>query len=383
VCVVLLAALTAVSYADGQWQRGNQTDWIRLTEDGRSVNGSFSPDGSMVALVSLRKQFTSEGLTYFERYLRVWQDGDVRDVARLQNTEAFGGCYYRNVAAETDVEWLPSGKLILVGLQPGWTLVRLSDGATTRTDAKGDWFVLNDDWGLSTEDAGRLNRLVHAAPPSYGWLPIGEPITHDGLPPQVPRGSDNWSHYDFQRSPGDADLAAYLGWAECSGYCSCEKELIPRYIGVVDLRTGATRRLTWGTNHTVSWTCISWSPTGSHIVYVRNEYDESRTDMTTSDLHAIRVDGTRDTHLASNVDDFTWFSTTQMVLEVQPYGSRDAASARTRQLVVADVRTGRTHQITSGHFCHTFADACGGRYLVAEQGLRSPCSGDLYIIRPL
>jgi len=383
--VILLVTVTGVGCCTAQWQRGEATQWLRLTSDGRSVTGEFSPDYTSVAIVSLQPATTAAGDLYYERSLNLWVDGSIRNIAGLPDSDADHG--FVSPPAPR-LRWLPSGRHLLLreyadsGREHLW-LVRTSDGARTTVGRVKRWFVLNNDWELPNQDAVALRDMLH---PSHTHE--SRDIEFADLPASVPHQSEDWTYLQFRRSPSDHDLAMYVAHERDFDGCSCTMYLCRRYLGVVDLRSGRMRRLTWGDDHTIRHP--TWTPDGSALVYQRDRYEKGEhgsSKLAGSDLHVIRRDGTGDRHVLADVAYYGWRDDGRVLVSVGPNAAPDDDGWRPRyprQLGFLDIHTGRVQWLTKGPFVHEILEEHDGIFLVREIPVGEDISrGDLYLIRPL
>jgi len=356
------------------------TETVRLTDDGRSVVGAFSPCGSMIAYIKLDKRFTGEGLTYFKQELRIWEDGTSRLLAALPDIEPERDVgEYATYQPVGRLHWLTSGDYILLPELDETLLVRVSDGATS-TITEYDPLTFAAGWQLSPADVGVMGRPFASY---HGDGVVGEPTPLEPLPDCVALESAEWTYDGFVRSPTDFNTAAYI--ASCKHFrgCACTEQLQHRYLGIVDMTTGARRRLTFGTHHTIDW-LISWTPDGRRLLYLSQAYSEARTALTSSNLHVVGFDSFGDRHLCSEVTDFHWASDAVVVADIQALAFRGNPISRPQQLSAVDTATGVVQRLTSGRFYHEFRHAHGDRYLVVEHPVGgSYVQGDLCIIRPL
>ena len=355
------------------------TDTIQITNDGRSIDGAFSPDGSKVAYLSLGKRFAPDGKYYFSGRVRLWDGESSRTLAALGDSKPTSDSPYRLWAPFGSTHWLTSGDYILQGRRP----IRVADGACTRVGTWGDWFVMNDGWELAAADEAEVNGAVHCRPLNPVKSRTDEHIRPDQLPDCVPLESDDWGYGHFRRSPRNPDQALYSGHDKHFFGCVCSAGRHKRYLGVADLLTGRLRRLTWGTNYYLDPYKVRWSPDGSMIAYLRQSFHDIDTPITWSTLHVIRPDGSGDRCLAHNVSGYYWVSPTEMVALIG-LGKASGYWQPQRQLSVVDLRTGRVRRITKGNFTHGLCDVHDDRYLVLERPVGgSRCQGNLYVIRPV
>ncbi len=350
------------------------THSVQLTDDGRSISGAFSPDGSQVAYLSLVKHFTPEGAYYFSGRVRIWDGALTRTVAVLPDSKP-----------RTEVErwsssppygapnWLPSSDYLLLSSN----LIRLADGAQTRIGKHKRWFVMNDAWELPKADALALNDRVHGR----GWR-AGK-MRPDDLPACVPRESEDWVYGDLWRSPSDPNQALYIGSDKHFDGCCCTLGRRKNYLGVVNLSTGKLRRLTHGSTYRIDRWRTEWSPDGKWISYVRQSFHDIDTPLRWSHLHVVRPDGTTNRRLVRDVyGEYSWVSPTRIVAAIGRAFSCDKPPSP-QQLSLVDVTTGHVRRLTKGNLQHSLCDVHGDRYLVLERELSwSNCIGNLYVIRP-
>lgn len=356
------------------------TETVRLTDDGRSVVGAFSPCGATVAYIKLDKRFTDEGLTYFEQELRIWEGGQTRLVASLPDIEPEPEMgEYATYQPVGRMQWLPSGDYILLPELDEALLVRVANGATS-TITGYEPVAVEAGWQLSAADVATLED------PLSGYCDdrvVGEPIPLEPLPDCVALESEEWTYDCFLRCPVDFDTAAYIASCKHFRSCACTERLQHRYLGMVDLTTGVRWRLTFGIHHTIDW-LISWTPDGRSMLYLSQAYDEARTALTDSNLRIVKFDGSDSRHLAAKVTDIHWASNTVVVADIQALEFRRDPISGPQQLSAVNIATGAVQRLTAGRFYHEFRHAHGDRYLVVAHPVGgSHVQGDLYIIRPL
>lgn len=377
VLIVVCVLMTTTGAFALEWTRGRSTEYARLAEDGSGVQAAFSPDGRSLAIVCYDDSDSEPFVprTDHKLLLRVWSQDSLCHRLVLPSAPSERPAYGPTL---TEVHWLPDGRfLCLVNAKaPGQhcRLVRVRDGAWTTAGCSGDWFVVNDDWGLTDREAGSLHDLLVGA-------------EHDSLtgpPPGVPSESENWWYEDFVRSPADRHIARYTGWRKDTGYCCCEKDMMPRYLGIIDLASGKMRRLTWGSDHTI-WQ-PTWSPAGAALAHLRCPYgrdEQGRTILSGSDLHIIRSDGTGDRHLIADVYDYEWLQDGRLAASVADdlFESEDIGP---QQIALVDPESGEVEWLTSGPFVHTLIAENGDVFLVSARPVQDDDPGwGLYLIRPL
>lgn len=380
-----LVALVGLVGVGGAWARS--TDCTQLTTEGRSIAGSFSPDGRQVAYLSLVKRFGVLSQAYFDGRVHVWDGRSSRTVAVITGASfpLAGGS--EDVREQWAPRWLPGGRYLVQrynlrsAARTRIALIRLSDGAVTKGGESGRWFVLNDDWPLTDAEAGFLNRLLCGGVPP-GWAVTGQRLGTDRLPARVPRSGQRWRYDDFVLSPAGNRYALYIGYDKHFDGCCCTEGTRKVYLGVADLRSGRLRRLTHTEDGHLSPERVSWSPDGSRIAYLWQEFCAEREPRWTS-LRTVRRDGSDARELVRDASDFVWLDSHRL-LATLGLSTKWARPARVQQLAIIDVNTGDIRRITKGEFRHVFCDVRGDRYLVDEQpGDSTGYQGNLYIIRPL
>ncbi|MGD8238288.1 MAG: hypothetical protein PVH68_07050 [Armatimonadota bacterium] len=365
-CVVGVSALTPAT--------------VQITDDGRSVEGTISPDGSKVAFVRFVKHYTADGKYYFSGRVCLWDGESTEVLAKLpggkptSEKEPDGG-----TAPSARACWTDSGRYILAGRRANRTLIRVADGARTRVGKHNDWFVMNAAWKLAKSDAGDINRIVHGKQPRRKWYWQGEQLESEDAPASVPRESEDWAYGDLRVSPTDARTALYVAEEKPWDGCCCMSALRNCHLGVADLPTGRLRRLTWGRNYRVER--VNWSGDGEAIVYLRRSFYEPGVPVRWSDLYVVRPDGTGRRRLAREVAGYCWISPTRLVAEIGLERDRPTR----QQLCIIDVRTGQVRWLTGGRYRHELADVRGDHYLVVEKPVGgNQCQGNLYLMhKPL
>lgn len=382
VLLILLALLLTSSLAAGtagDFIRTDGTETLQLTDDGRSIHGAFSPDGSQIAHLSLVKHFTPEGAYYFSGHVRIWDGARTCTVGILPDSKPRAELHpWSSQPPYSAPKWLPSGDYLLVGRD----LIRLADGAQTRVGRHDRWFVMNDAWDLSKADALALNEQAQRAAARSGWRPAGKMLPED-LPAHVPRESEDWVYGHFWRSPSARNQALYIGCDKHFDGCSCTASRRKNYLGVVNLSTGKLRRLTHGSTYHIDPWRAKWSPDGKWISYMRESFHDMDTPVRWRHLYVVRPDGTTDRRLVNEFcSGYSWISPTRIVASIrQSFSGYRRLSPQ--QLAIVSVPTGHVRRITKGNLYHSLCGVHGDRYLVLESELSwSNCQGNLYVIQP-
>lgn len=354
---------------------------LQVTDEGRSVKGALSADGSQVAYVRVEKHFTPEGRYYFSGRLYIWDGQDSRILANLPTGEPTVGDPSPESGPAGIPAWLPSGDYIVLAHWRGSTLFRIADGARTRVGRHKGWFVMNQAWDLSKTDALALNDLVHRRGTRSFQTQPGSQIALEDLPPRVLTESENWAYKHFWRSPADPNQALYLAADKHFQGCCCTAGRKKHYIGLVDLRNGQRRRLTQDTTHQISHG--TWAPDGRRIAYLRTSFHDIDTPVTWSKLHVICPDGTGDRALIDDVRRRYWVSQTRLVVGTGPPLVVELGRSQPRQLSEVDVLTGKVCRLTKGYFYHELCDVDDRNYLVLQRPVGgSEFQGNLWIFRP-
>ncbi|MCK4324913.1 MAG: PD40 domain-containing protein, partial [Armatimonadetes bacterium] len=98
---------------------------LQVTDEGRTTEAAFSPDGSQVAYVRVEKHFTPEGRYYFSGCLYTWDGQDSRILANLPAGEPTVGDPSPESGPAGIPAWLPSGDYIVLAHWRGSTLFRI------------------------------------------------------------------------------------------------------------------------------------------------------------------------------------------------------------------------------------------------------------------
>ena len=358
-------------------------DALQITDEGRTTEAAFSPDGSQVVYLTVEKHFTPEGRYYFSGRLYIWDGHDSRILANLPAGEPTVGDPSPESGPAGTPAWLPSGDYIVLAYWPGSsTLFRIADGAHTRVGKHEDWFVMNDAWDLSKDDAVALNHLVRGGTARHMRIQRGKMIRREDLPPCVPHESENWSYENFWQSPADPNQALYVAADKHFDGCCCTSGRQRHYLGVVDLRTGKRRRLTQDTTSQIS--LGTWAPDGRRIAYLRTSFHDIDTPVTWSKLHVICPDGTGDRCLIDDVRHTYWASPTRLVAATgPPLMVRATLRSQPLHLSEVDVVTGAVRRLTEGYFYHELCDAHDRNYLVLQRPVGgSEFQGNLWMFRP-
>ncbi len=380
--VMLFALVPSLCCAGvGEWVTNKATRSVQLTDSGRGTTGQFSPDGRSVAFLELVKHFTPEGKHYFRARVHLWDGVTDRLLAELPSGDPLeqpvAPDYYLSGSGAGGT-WLQSGNYLWV--RPH--LIRVADGAMTKAGREGGWFVLNDEWTLSREDAQSLKRVVHGRRLSSSGARWLQP---DEIPAVVPRHSENWGHGRFSVSPVDPGRALYIGFDRHFDGCACTTGAQRTYLGVADLQTGRLRRLTHGEGHRVAPMHARWSPDGKWIAYYRQALTRGTESAASRELRVVRPDGSGDHVLAAGCagGSYPWFSADSILV---PLGASSPPGKPLSpiQLAIAHVPDGPLTVITKGPHRHTVCDIDGRRLLVCERELWGyGARGDMYLIEPL
>jgi hypothetical protein len=367
----------------GVWARS--TESIQLTNEGYTVWGSFSPDGSQVAYLSLEKHYKPNGDPDFGWRLCVWDGKRNRALTTVRNAQ-FDPCIWTaQMVWSESMLWAGGGRYLLQRWQRvgdhvyEWTLVRLADGAATQASQLGSWFVMNADWRLDPRDEADIAKTIVDLP-TPAWLPQTEGLeVGEGVYSRLPLSEHGWKYGYSTVSPVDYHLLSFYG-DDPRAQDSQTPDLYRNCFGVGDERTHRLRVLDPGGDYVISTS--RWSLDGRRLAYLRQNR-RGKEPPAWSNLYVADVRTGERRKVAEGIVDFYWLSGRRLIVS-EGYWPGGDLSPIGRQLSLVNAVTGSVRRITKGPFQHQFCDAKNGRYLVVERPLDGrEWGGNLYIIRPL